>query len=85
MWMDYRLRCDSAHDIRKINFKWIQLLAATINAKTLWTKYQITLHCCIFDPPCPPFNVEAKNYDTKCCIQNEQHCLGWEEGGSCFI
>ena len=27
---------------------------------------QITLHCYIFDPSCPPFNVEVKNYDTKC-------------------
>ena len=56
--------------------------ASTINAKTLWNKYQITLHCCIFDPPCPPFNVEAKKYDTKCCIQNQQHCLGWGRDGT---
>ena len=57
----------------------------TISAKTLWTKYQITLHCYIFDPPCPPFNVEVKNCYAKCCTQNQQHCLGWGEGGSCFI
>ena len=28
-------------------------------------KYQITLHCYIFDPR-PPANVEVKNFNTKC-------------------
>ena len=29
--------------------------STTISAKTLSTKYQITLHCYIFDPPVPLF------------------------------
>ena len=55
-----------------------------ISDKTLWTKYQTALRCYMFDS-LPLNHVEIENYDTKCCLQNKQYCLGWEKGGICFI